>query len=628
MKRRVSSTAAKLFAFNRSIPAPFDKIQKKVKVNSMYSPDTEATLTSTVVKAVLAYCGCRDGTKPGALGCCGRKGVAEYKSASGPNSYHLAVYDPDTGTAMASCYDSDTETMETYVAHSRAKDGAAILMAMIPALMEDKEFGDALINFEAEFKSGFADINAATEYLGLLCDNAYRRVVDESCAAHLKLNIDRSGNVDRLSQSHLDAGKFAPDSVLGGEFTILAHSGAVPTPLKPAEAVPHSDFVGKYVLTPTRTLTAHEQALVPVLEPWYILPNEVVSICKHAQRSTGKPLPMRNFLLRGPAGTGKTEGAKAIAAGLGLPYTKYTCSANTEVFDFIGQIFPDTNEPSTGDADLDRERAELKSMGGVNYANVKKLMGLPDLDDMDYDPSGVYQTLTGMEKADATAQDCIAAVLEKVTAKIRQLCQVKPETVKAGQSYTYVETDFIRALKYGYLVEIQEPTTIMQPGVLVGLNSLLKQKGDITLPTGEIIRRHPDTVVVITTNISYEGCRGMNQSVLDRIDLAQDIELPDPEIMAQRAMSITGCEDDYLVSRMVEVVGAMANFCRQNGIMDGSCGMRSLISWIMSTEVTGDSYTSALCTVISKATSDEEDRNALISSVLEPIFAPTRKASA
>ena len=42
--------------------------------------------------------------------------------------------------------------------------------------------------------------------------------------------------------------------------------------------------------------------------------------------------------------------------------------------------------------------------------------------------------------------------------------------------------------------------------------------------------------------------------------------------------------------------------------------MRSLISWIMSTEITGDPYTSALCTVISKATSDEEDRNALITS--------------
>ena len=80
-----------------------------------------------------------------------------------------------------------------------------------------------------------------------------------------------------------------------------------------------------------------------------------------------------------------------------------------------------------------------------------------------------------------------------------------------GQRFSYVETDFLRALKNGYVVEIQEPTTIVQPGVLVGLNSLLEQGGSITLPTGEIIRRHPDAVVVVTTNVSYEGCRGMNQ---------------------------------------------------------------------------------------------------------------------
>ncbi len=172
---------------------------------------------------------------------------------------------------------------------------------------------------------------------------------------------------------------------------------------------------------------------------------------------------------------------------------------------------------------------------------------------------------------------------------------------------------------------LSQSTTIIQPGVLVGLNSLLEQGGSITLPTGEVIRRHPDAVVVVTTNVSYEGCRGVNQSVLDRMNLTQDIELPAPEIMAQRAMSITGCEDDVLVGRMVQVVTDMADYCRKNGISDGNCGMRSLIDWIMSTEITGDPYSSALYTIVSKATSDEEDRDALKATVLEPIFAPKRK---
>ena len=222
---------------------------------------------------------------------------------------------------------------------------------------------------------------------------------------------------------------------------------------------------------------------------------EVVDICKHAKLTTGKPAQMRNFLLRGPAGTGKTMGAKAIAAGLGLPYMKYTCSAGTEIYDFVGMVFPNT-EHSTGEAQLDQEREQLRSLGGMTYENVSKLLHLPDLEDMDYDPAGVYQALTGVENQAATAQDCMALVLEKVTEKVRQLSATPAET--SSQTYTYVETDFIKALKNGYVAEIQEPSTILQPGVLVGLNSLLEQEGTITLPTGEVIRRHPDAVVVLS----------------------------------------------------------------------------------------------------------------------------------
>lgn len=616
--------SSKLFTFSRPLPAPFNKVKKKTKVSSKYGDGTEATLCSTVVKAVQAYFKCREGSSQGAVGICGAKGVAEYKSASGPDVFHLAVYDPAGGTILASIYNKDTELVEAYAVRNNGQDGAAIVMAMLPALMADDEFRDNLEALEAQFKLGYPDMDQATNLMAILCDNAYRRVQDSSCPAHLPVSIDGSGNVMRVSTAHIDAGNFQPDTVVAGVFTILATS-SVPEKLVMKPATPHSDFVGKYVLDPARVLTPFEQSLVPVLAPWYVLPEEVVTICKHAKQSTGKALPMRNFLLRGPAGTGKTEGARAIAAGLNLPYMKYTCSAGTEIYDLIGQVFPDTNSPSTGDAELDQQREQLKEMGGITYENVKKLMGLPDLDDMDYDPVGTYQKLSGVEKANATSQDCMGLVMEMVTDKLQQLCKVKPETADGRQTFTYIETDFIRALKYGYLVELQEPTTIIQPGVLVGLNSLLEQGGSITLPTGEVIHRHPDAVVVVTTNVSYEGCRGVNQSVLDRMNLTQDIELPAPEIMAQRAMSITGCEDDILVGRMVQVVTDMADYCRKNGISDGNCGMRSLIDWVMSTEITGDPYTSALYTIVSKATSDEEDRAALITTVLEPIFAPKRK---
>lgn len=615
-----------LFNYSRSLPVPFDTMtNKKVKVASMYGAKTESTLCGSVIKAVHAMCRCMNGTGEGAVGQIDtNKSVAEYKSSVGPDAYHLVVFDAASGSALASVYDKNTELIEQYVAHPSQRDGAAIFFALMPFLMSDVEFDETFQEYYDQFIAGYPDMAKATESMAILCDNAYRRIKDDTRPAHINITVDKSGNLMRVSQGQLDSGSFVPTSVTAGEFTIFAKTG--PAVIKKAGVVvEHTDFVGKYPLTPGRTLSALELSLIPKLPEWYIIPPEVVDICKHAQKTTGRPMQMRNFLLRGPAGTGKTMGAKAIAAGLGLPYMKYTCSANTEIFDFTGMIFPETDAVSTGSSELDREREILKSMGGISYANVAKLMRLPDLDDMDYDPAGVYQALTGVENLAATVQDCMSVVLEKVTEKVQALSKRAENRQSSGQNYTYVETDFVKALKHGYLVEVQEPSTIIQPGVLVGLNSLLEQEGSITLPTGEIIRRHPDTVVIVTTNVSYEGCRSMNQSVVDRMSLVKDIELPEPEVMVQRAMAVTGCADEYLVSQMVQVVNDMADYCRKNSITDGACGMRSLIDWVISAEISGDPYLSAKYTVISKATADEEDREALITTILDPMFAPKRK---
>lgn len=614
-----------LFNFGRPLPKPFDKLpSKKVKGFASRYGGTEATLCASIIKAVHALCACQNGGE-GAVGkITSAMSVAEYKSSMGPDAYHLVVYDSGTGTLLASVYDRNTELIEQYTVHTSARDGAALFFAMMPKLLEDEEFRENWKAYQEQFTNRFSDLPKATHTMAILCDNAYRRIKDSACPTHLKVNVDKSGNLMRVSRTQLDSGLYQPTEVLAGEFTIFTQNGK-PVVHKPVKVIDHKDFVGKYVLDPSRKLNAMEQTLVPKLPEWYIIPQEAVDICKHAQLTTGKPTQMRNFLLRGPAGTGKTMGAKAIAAGLGLPYMKYTCSAGTEIFDFVGMVFPNT-EHSTGNAQLDQEREQLRSLGGMTYENVSKLLHLPDLEDMDYDPAGVYQSLTGVENQAATAQDCMALVLEKVTEKVRQLSAAPAET--SGQTYTYVETDFIKALKNGYVAEIQEPSTILQPGVLVGLNSLLEQSGTITLPTGEVIRRHPDAVVVVTTNVSYEGCRTLNQSVVDRMSLVKDIQLPSPEVMAQRVMAVTGATDEYKVAQMVQVVNDLADYCRKNGITDGTVGMRGLIDWVTSAEISGNPYTSALDTIISKATADEEDREALITSILDPVFAPKRRKTA
>jgi len=296
--------ASKLMNFSRSLPAPFDKLaNKKVKVSSKYGDKTEATLNVTTIKAVHAYINCLNGTGKGALGIIDSRSVAEYKSAAGPEAYHLIVYDSANGNIIATVYDKNTEAFETYTVSHKARDGSAIVFAMIPALMDDEEFSDLIASYREAMNDGYPDLNAATKDMAILCDNVYRRIDNDTCDSPVKLRLEASGNIMRISPTQLDSGLFTPKKVLAGEFTVFAQDAIAPV-LIPASAVGHDDFTGKYVLDPSRTLNHRELSLVPILEPWYILPSQIISVCKHALASTGKHAQMRNFLLRGPAGTG------------------------------------------------------------------------------------------------------------------------------------------------------------------------------------------------------------------------------------------------------------------------------------------------------------------------------------
>ena len=251
-----------LFNFSRALPEPFDKlVSKKVKVTSKYGSATEATLSCTMVKAVHAVCNCMVGTGEGAVGTIDHRTVAEYKSSAGPDMYHLVVFDSGSGNIMASIYDNNTETIENYKLHQSSQDGAAVMMAMMPLLLKDDEFDENFQTYFDQRSAGYPDMKKATDAMAILCDNAYRRIKDDTCPAHIKVTLDKSGNVLRVSQGHLLSGVYTPTSVLAGEFTILAKTGKATVSAAKA-AIDHRDFVGKYQLTGGRKLSILEESLV------------------------------------------------------------------------------------------------------------------------------------------------------------------------------------------------------------------------------------------------------------------------------------------------------------------------------------------------------------------------------
>lgn len=607
-----------LMSFNRTKMAePFDGLtNKKVSVISKFGTGTQSTLSPSMIKAINAVCKLRQGTMRGAIGTTSDgKHVIEYKSAI-DEMFDLVVYDPSTGNIVACKYDKAIQGFSEYAVNTSGRDGTAVLMAMFLEAYKEQEFRDNFEEYYKQFESGFSDFNAAQKNMAVMSDNVYRRLLNERIPENIKAVLDAAGHLVMLNQTHIDKGDYNPYSVFEGEFEIFSKD-SLGGRIRPAEAIiSNEEFVGKYKFH-QRDFSLTEQSLIPTLPEWYVVPEEVIEACEHIQRTTDLPMQMRNFMFRGEAGTGKTMGAQAIAAGCGIPYMKFTCSSGTELFDLIGQMLPETSGMQYSAEDLEKDRQALDAMGGITFDNVYKLMNFPTPEDVEMDPEWSYEQLTGESKKDATSLECNEIIAKKV---FERGCAISGSSNDGGQRFRYTETDLIKALKYGYLLEIQEPSTIIQPAVLVGLNSVLEQSGSITLMTGEVVKRHPDTIIVITTNVDYEGCRPMNESVMDRMNLIFDINLPSKEVLAQRAMSITSETDEDLVMRLVNLIDTLSTHCKKKGISGGSVGMRGLIDCIRSYRVTNDLAKSVKRTIVGKATSDIEVRDNLIAEVVNPLI--------
>lgn len=316
-----------------------------------------------------------------------------------------------------------------------------------------------------------------------------------------------------------------------------------------------------------RPFTEEEKALIPVDVPE--MDTEIVL----AHISAG----IKNIAFRGPAGTGKSTLSRAVAKELGLPFLIMTCSSSMDILDLTAQVVPLSSKESP-----QQKIFEGKTLGDFLFTKDDLLQ---------------------------EAVDAGADIGMPMSAFFH------PEGSKGEQKFSYEKSNLLKALENGYVIEIQEPNVIVSPGVLVGLNGLLEE-GTITLSTGETIKRHPDAVVIMTTNVSYEGCRNMNQSFLDRFGLILDIDELSEEELFERVSSDAfvsealkkGGINEMTVRKMIDIFFQVDKKMKREDITDGTCSYRSLLAWVKSSIVTGDVYKSSLITFFSKVSQDPETR--------------------
>lgn len=171
--------------------------------------------------------------------------------------------------------------------------------------------------------------------------------------------------------------------------------------------------------------------------------------------------------------------------------------------------------------------------------------------------------------------------------------------------YQYYPSEIIRAYENGWLLEIQEPTVIRDAAVLMALNSALEADGSINLPT-RIVHRHPDFIVIITTNRGYNGCRPLNEALRDRIQHAEKMDLPSVSVMVERAEYKTGCKDIKLLQTLAHVILSLDKTAKANAVK-GVAGMRSYFYWVDAILQGIDILDALYHKVIYKMTTDSEE---------------------
>lgn len=289
-----------------------------------------------------------------------------------------------------------------------------------------------------------------------------------------------------------------------------------------------------------------------------------------------------NVLLEGDAGSGKTQLAKALSYDLQLPYTKVTCFADMDKSDVFGALLPIVVE----DDELDGELLEAI----YQTDSLQELLSLIQ----------TYYQVTA-----ENARQKLADLIERLDAQDTQ------ETVH----YKFYPSEIVRALEKGYLLEIQEPTVIRDASVLVALNSALENNGMLNLPTG-MIRRHPDCIVVITTNRNYQGNRPLNESLRDRMQHAEKMDLPTISVMTQRAKAKTGYQNEEILTKMAEIIQLLDNTAKANAIK-GVAGMRSYFYWVHTVHQGKDPLQSIFPKVLYKLTTDPNELTILTTALEE-----------
>ena len=186
------------------------------------------------------------------------------------------------------------------------------------------------------------------------------------------------------------------------------------------------------------------------------------------------------------------------------------------------------------------------------------------------------------------------------------LAKIIPADASKGQTgVRFLDSEFLKAFSEGGVILFEE-IKMLRPATLAGINSAMDSAQSVTTYDGRTIHRHPDCVIIMTTNDDYAGCKEMNQSVLSRCTPVILPELDRDEMVEQLEKECEWeCPEE--IGKMVDVYFACLQAAEQNEIYDGVIDRRSLADWVTASSLTGNFYEEGMNCFISKCTREKEN---------------------
>ena len=396
----------------------------------------------------------------------------------------------------------------------------------------------------------------------------------------IKGNVSPEGNFRMLEKQIVKNGAYS-GTVICGLAPNIVSGGTVVGGRKTVLAKEARRMFKNYA--EQQTWPAEAEKYIPSFPDDFPVMPEVLKIASRFVNSRGTRLPFNNVLWRGITSYGKSTGVEMIAYLLHTPLLRMTCSSGMDAQDFLSQYIPDS--------------------GGSDEPADPGTASIPSFMEIVNDPESAWETLTGKYEVGVTGEQVFFKMMSMASSG---------KTVSNAR-YKLVESNYVTALKNGWICEIQEMSRIKDPGVMVTLNEYDRPGARIPLANGESAVRAENAMVIYTDNVGYTSCRDIDPSVMRRMDYVLDSRSFSDDMIIERVRYNTGFDDDDRLQNMLEVFHAVKDFCKENDITYGDLSVNEIERWANIICQEGIASYEEACRecLIAKASPDEDDQTAI-----------------